>query len=279
MLRHTFLHAPGIGHVREAAIWQRGVHTWESYLAAHDEGLFPERHYADLPPLLGWSGRALAAGDLEFFARRLPREEHWRLHEEFGHLAAYVDIETTGLYAGVDRITVVAMHTAGGTHLFVRGRNLRDFPAAAAAYPLVVTFNGALFDLPFLAREFDGWWPAAHIDLRFALRRLGLRGGLKSIERQMGLARSSTVRDLTGFDAVLLWRRHERGDPHALDLLLEYARYDVANLAPLADHAARELARAVLPPPTQTATATPSTVDASAPLTDAAPRSPGWASI
>jgi hypothetical protein len=241
MLRHTFIHAPGIGPVREAAIWDRGVHTWGEYLMAHDDGRFPEPHYADLPDLIAWSHRALDEGDLAFFARRLPQDEHWRLYEDFGHAAAYVDIETTGLSAGFDRITVVAMHTDAGTDLFVRGRNLRDFPAAAAAFPLVVTFNGAVFDLPFLAREFDGWWPVAHIDLRFALRRLGLRGGLKAIERQTGLARSSDVDGMTGWDAVRLWRSHERGDPRALDRLLDYARYDVVNLKPLAAQAAREL--------------------------------------
>jgi uncharacterized protein YprB with RNaseH-like and TPR domain len=241
MLRHTFIHGPGIGPLREATIWDRGAGTWEEYLTAHDEGRFPETHYAELPAVIASSQHALERGDLGFFAQRLPPDEHWRLYEEFGPSAAYVDIETTGLYAGFDRITVVAMHTDAGTELFVRGRNLRDFPAAVAAFPLVVTFNGAVFDLPFLAREFDGWGPVAHIDLRFALRRLGLRGGLKAIERQTGLARSSDVYGMTGWDAVRLWRSHERGDPHALDRLLEYARYDVVNLKPLAAQAARDL--------------------------------------
>ncbi len=241
MLRHTFIHAPGIGSVREATIWERGVHSWGEYPSAHTEGVFPEPHYAELPALIAASHDALERGDIAFFARRLPRDEHWRLYEDFGHTAAYVDIETTGLYAGFDRITVVAMHTDAGTDVFVRGRNLREFPAAVAAFPLVVTFNGAQFDLPFLAREFHGWWPEAHIDLRFALRRLGLRGGLKAIERQTGLERSSEVYGMSGWDAVRLWRSHERGDPHALDRLLEYARYNVVNLKPLAVQAARDL--------------------------------------
>jgi uncharacterized protein len=243
MLRRTFLHAPRIGTVREAEIWERGIRTWDEYVVAHQDGRFPEPHYADLPSVLARSHGALEAGDVAFFAERLPREEHWRLYEDFARIAAYVDIETTGLSAMSSRITVVAMHTCDGTALFVRGRNLDGFPAAVARYPLVVTFNGAVFDLPFLAREFGGWWPAAHIDLRFALRRLGLRGGLKAIEREVGLERSSEVRGMDGYDAVRLWYRHERGDSHALDRLLAYARYDVVNLEPLAALAARGLAR------------------------------------
>lgn len=259
MLRQTFIHAPGIGPVREAAIWERGVESWDQYLVAHDDGRFPEPHYAELPAVLAQSHGALARGDIAFFADRLPRDEQWRLYEEFFPVAAYVDIETTGLSPGFDRITVIAMHTEQGTHVFVRGRNLADFPAVAAAYPLVITFNGALFDLPFLAREFRGWWPVAHIDLRFALRRLGLRGGLKAIERTMGVARSAPVTGMDGLEAVRLWRRHERGDPFALDRLLEYARYDVVNLLPLARHAARALPLVVCDSRRDPATPAPST--------------------
>lgn len=52
----------------------------------------------------------------------------------------------------------------------------------------MITFNGGPFDLPFIRRQFPGIkLPPAHIDLRFFLRQLGLRGGLKAIERRLGL--------------------------------------------------------------------------------------------
>jgi hypothetical protein len=42
--------------------------------------------------------------------------------------------------------------------------------------------------------------------------------------------RDAAIRDLSGYDAVLLWRRHLRGDRRALDLLIEYNRADVLHL-------------------------------------------------
>ena len=242
MLRHTFIHGPGVGPGTEAAIWRSGVRTWEEYLEEHRAGRLAGRRYGTLAPVVAQSLRALAKRELSFFCHRIPSAEQWRVYREFSDAAAYVDIETTGLSPYTDEITVVAIHAGGATRTFVRGKDLHRFPAAVADYPLVVTFNGAQFDLPFLAREFRGWRPAAHIDLRYPLRRLGLTGGLKAVEQRVGLTRPPHLREVDGFEAVRLWRRHERGDRRALERLLEYARFDVEHLAPLADLVARGLA-------------------------------------
>ncbi len=94
------------------------------------------------------------------------------------------------------------------------------------------TFNGASFDLPFLA-----WRPGVdlrrqfeHRDLMYGCRRAGLRGGLKLIEQKLGIGRGD-LPEMSGRDAVLLWRKYrEERNPSALDLLLEYNRADVENL-------------------------------------------------
>ena len=62
----------------------------------------------------------------------------------------------------------------------------------------------------------------AHIDLRFWMARLGFRGGLKSIQRSFPEVRQRESMDIDGFDAVRLWRLHERGVPNALATLLTY---------------------------------------------------------
>jgi uncharacterized protein len=66
--------------------------------------------------------------------------------------------------------------------------------------------------------------------MKVFLHRLGYHGGLKRIERQWGILREDDIAGLTGFDAVLLWARHRRGDPEALARLLAYNRADVVNL-------------------------------------------------
>jgi hypothetical protein len=73
----------------------------------------------------------------------------------------------------------------------------------------------------------------AHIDLRYVLRSLGLRGGLKSCERQLGMARPG-LEDVDGFVAVLLWHDYQRGtNPLALETLLAYNSQDTVNLESL----------------------------------------------
>lgn len=94
----------------------------------------------------------------------------------------------------------------------------------------VCTFNGEGFDLPVLRRTFGIPFLEAFrsIDLSVECRRLGIRGGLKAIETSMGISRR--VRGLSGYDAMVLWRRWRSGDRDALDTLLGYNRDDVVNL-------------------------------------------------
>jgi uncharacterized protein YprB with RNaseH-like and TPR domain len=55
---------------------------------------------------------------------------------------------------------------------------------------MLVTFNGLNFDVPMLYRNFPKLMlDQLHLDLCPTLRRVGLRGGLKRIEQQLGLLR------------------------------------------------------------------------------------------
>ena len=114
---------------------------------------------------------------------------------------------------------------------YVRGENLADFSAELEQAALLVTFNGTLFDLPLLRQAFpDGCWDQLHIDLRFALHSLGLRGGLKSIEQQVGIRRPGELHGLGGTDAIELWQAYLRGREAALETLLAYNAVDIENL-------------------------------------------------
>ncbi|MFZ2087538.1 MAG: ribonuclease H-like domain-containing protein, partial [Desulfobaccales bacterium] len=121
---------------------------------------------------------------------------------------------------------------------FVLGRNLLEFPEALQGVDVLVTFNGSQFDLPVLRAAFpDLPFPPVHLDLRFILSRLGYRGGLKRLEPLFGIKRAPEVASLNGYDAVLLWRRFQRGDRTAGKLLLQYNQEDVLNLEVLMERA------------------------------------------
>lgn len=98
----------------------------------------------------------------------------------------------------------------------------------------VVTFNGARFDLPVLAKTFDLKVQSPHIDLLHEARMHGFSGGLKGIERTMGLKRVPEEEG-DGEEAVRLWRQYEEaGDASSLDRLLAYNAGDVKSLGVLA---------------------------------------------
>jgi uncharacterized protein YprB with RNaseH-like and TPR domain len=64
----------------------------------------------------------------------------------------------------------------------------------------LVTFNGTLFDLRLLRKQFPKLpVPPKHVDLRYLAKRVGLSGGQKS-------------RNIDGAQAVLLWHRYLCGN-------------------------------------------------------------------
>jgi uncharacterized protein YprB with RNaseH-like and TPR domain len=252
MLQHTFLHIPSIGYRTETRLWEDGYTAWQDYL---DRCESCRIRTLDRPAVISHlrdSAQALANDDARYFEDSLPSAESWRLYHDFRDRTAFVDIETTGLYPGSDAITVIGLFDGTSTRTFVRGINLEEFPAEVRKYRLLVTFNGKRFDLPFIRSVFGDFPPAqGHLDLLFPLRRLGYRGGLKSIERQLGVGREGSLKQVDGFLAVLLWREYQRGNRAALDTLIRYNLEDVVNLRYLAD-LVHNLGAARLPIPVET---------------------------
>ncbi|MBW1734814.1 MAG: ribonuclease H-like domain-containing protein [Deltaproteobacteria bacterium] len=239
MLDETFIHIPGIGPKTEEMIWGRGIHTWEDFLHSREVVVSPERDELIIREL---ELSLLHRKDPAFFSERLPQGEMWRTFHAFRDRAVYLDIETTGFYRGTHEITVIGAYDGAIVNTFINGINLNDFERAVSGYDLVVTFNGATFDLPFIRSTFPGiTLPPAHIDLRFLFKRLGYTGGLKRIEKALGIDRGPDICGIDGFEAVRLWYRYCRGDRSALETLIEYNRADILNLKPLMEMGYKEM--------------------------------------
>jgi uncharacterized protein YprB with RNaseH-like and TPR domain len=229
MLRRTFQLTSGIGPWRERQLWSQGVATWDDLEAPR--GGAASKLDGRLLDAVRRARAALDAGDAGALAALMPMRERWRLLPAFADDTAFLDIETDG----GEIVTAIAVLDRGGPRVFLRGRDLDDFPAASTAWKLLVTYNGLSFDVPVLRRAFRGWRPPpAHVDLRHLWARLGHRGGLKLLEEAQGIDRPPHLAGLGGWDAVLLWRRHEAGDRAALRLLVEYNLHDAVNLHALA---------------------------------------------
>lgn len=219
MLRHSFIHCPGVGAHRERMLWERGYVDWDAFLERHPPG--------------GWRDRVAERLTPERAARELPRRETWRLLPEFLGRILYLDIETDGVSTA---ITCIGVSDGVAARTYVEGIDLERFPESLEGVELLVSYNGTGFDLPILRsrfREVD-FSRFLHLDLRVALHRIGLRGGLKAVEAACGIVREPAIRGADGWTAVLLWRAHRAGHPGALPTLQHYCLADVVSLKPLA---------------------------------------------
>lgn len=233
MLRHTFVHLPGIGIKTEKCLWDSGVLTWDAFLDPASSLPFGKRKCEALRTAIDECRKHVCAGDPRFFARGLPSSLQWRLYADFRDCAAYIDIETTGLGGPSDYITTAALYDGSTIKHYVYADNLDQFAEDLRKYKLLITYNGSCFDLPFVRDFFGIHLDHAHIDLRFLLRSLGYRGGLKGCERQLGLCRNE-LDGVDGFFAVILWQEYRKTlNPAALETLLAYNIADVVNLETL----------------------------------------------
>jgi uncharacterized protein YprB with RNaseH-like and TPR domain len=158
----------------------------------------------------------------------------------------YLDIETDAR----QRITVVGFCSAATGLVQLVGDDVSpaSVHAALPASGRLFTYNGHCFDLPVIRKRLglDLRARFESYDLRFICQRHGLKGGQKAVEHQIGHRR--TLEGMDGWEAIVLWQRHLRGDATALATLLRYNAEDVDGLALIKEHlAARGLLTLVAP--------------------------------
>jgi len=234
MIKNTFLVLDGIGEKTERLLWQRGILSWEDFL--HMEtmpGSLRSRKQLYRESLLYFL-MELEQRNEKPFVEFLHRRDHWRLFDAFKDDAICLDIETNGLPCNAGgEITVIGLYGKNGLTQYVKGINLTEEAIREELFSckLLITFYGSVFDIPFMKRTLCSIdFRVPHFDLCFAARKLGHSGGLKRIEAKFGFERGAEIRNLTGFDAVSLWREWERGATASLETLLSYNRSDTENL-------------------------------------------------
>jgi hypothetical protein len=227
MLEQTFCHIQGIGQGGERRLWRDGICRWDDLLDKPD--IVPRVSEHEIVAMLERSTAALDQDDPSFFSARLKQSDSWRLFPHFRAHAGYLDIETTGL-GPASEITTIALYDGDSVRTYVNGINLDDFINDIEQIKLFVTFNGISFDIPIIENFFRIRLDQPHIDLRYVLSRLGIKGGLKRCEKILGLNRGS-LDGIDGSFAVLLWREYQRcGNEQALETLLAYNIEDTVNL-------------------------------------------------
>src|SRR4051812_30950529 len=78
----------------------------------------------------------------------------------------FLDIETTGLSRYYDELTLVGYMLEGRYSVHIKGDDPAPLLEALETADSLVTFNGTLFDVPFLLQTFeDATIPTTHVDL------------------------------------------------------------------------------------------------------------------
>jgi len=235
MLTTTFSHIKGVSANFEKQLLDAGINHWDEFLEQmHGLVDFPKTKLENIKNALFASKEALEKNDLQYFKNTLKPKEHWRL-AKMGKVA-YVDIETTGLSRYSDTMTILGIYDGITSQSYINGKNLGDAKEKLKEFDIVVTFNGKQFDIPFIEHYFSYTYDFVHLDLRYMLKELGLQGGLKSIENQLGINRGSDLQGVDGFEAIKLWQQYKRGNKAALDKLLRYNEQDIVNLKSLLDY-------------------------------------------
>ena len=148
-------------------------------------------------------------------------------------MIGYLDIETTGLSRTYHDITVIGIALENGSkceviQLFNADLHPEKLQRALKGVTSLYTYNGKRFDLPFIRSKFqiDVAEICCHTDLMYDCWKKNLKGGLKVVERTLGIPRK--LSDMDGFAAVGLWWDYKRkGNQDALTTLLEYNQEDI----------------------------------------------------
>ncbi len=143
-------------------------------------------------------------------------------------IRSYLDIETS--YHGEITVIGIYRHPHDLVQMVLPDINADDVMEALAGTEELLTYWGHRFDLPVircnlgidLRRSFES------TDLADRCHKHGLYGGLKQVERELGIGRVTA--GVTGEDAMRLWHEWTLGREESLARLLKYNEEDVVNL-------------------------------------------------
>lgn len=250
MLRNSFIFLDRIGSKKERRLWKQGIHNWSDFIQKSSIKGIGDSRKEELDITLEKADKNLERSNRVFFNYQIPKKHHWRLYREFDSETAFIDIETTGLDFHRNSITTVSFYDGSESRTYIQGKNLtvENLQEEFDRHSVIATFNGKRFDIPFIKTEFpDINLEHPHIDLMYDCKKIGLSGGLKKIEKDVGIERKGDGKDVDGREAVRLWKRYQRGDESALETLVEYNRKDVRNLKPLMELVYRRLRNRCFP--------------------------------
>lgn len=143
-------------------------------------------------------------------------------------IRSYLDIETS--YHGEITVVGIYRHPHDLVQIVLPEINADAVMDALEGTEELITYWGHRFDLPVIKGHLgiDLRKCFESTDLADRCHEHGLYGGLKSVERELGIGR--VTEGVTGKDAMRLWHEWTLGCDESLARLLKYNEEDVVNL-------------------------------------------------
>jgi len=228
MITNSFIILPGVQESKEKSIIKQGILNWDDFLATSNiKGISQKKKIYYNHLLFEAKKQLFQKNNASYFLNCLKPVQLWRLFDYFKDECCYLDIEGD--------INIIGLCNNYETKTLVQGINL-DYNLLhreLSKYKIVITFNGSSYDLPKLKKFFQKFPNIVHIDLKSLCWRVGLKGGLKEIEKKLNLNRPDY---LFGSPADL-WRTWKAsGNLEYLEKLVEYNDEDILNLKPIMEY-------------------------------------------
>lgn len=229
MITSNFKIIKGIKEKTEKKIKEQGINNWDEFLKRTEIKGISKKQLTKYKHEIRIIKKAVENKDHEKLAELIPKKHHWQLYKKFMEEAIYLDLEK-------DRkgITIISISDGENTKTLLRGKNLckETIKEAFKRGKILISYNGSSYDLPTIKKEYGIEWKGPHIDLKPLAEKLGMKGGLKSIEKKLGITRKyETITTIRKGEPALLYRMWKGSkDDYYGELLLEYNQADTENL-------------------------------------------------
>jgi len=240
ILYSSLKHLPDISDKREKEYWKNGVlNLSQLYSFLHSQAtLFDNCSNG----LILQSVENISNGEIDTviseLSRKSGRKDYYRIAYSFPKDIMFLDIETTGLSQVYHYVTTVGWVMDGVYSYWMPGMDSTFFLDSFKKAKMIVTFNGAKFDCPFLNLTFKEIEASKkpNLDLMYLCRSFGYMKGQKTIEERVGFQRPIELSKCDGKEAIALWYKFLFGDNNALRELITYNFYDIFGMMHILDH-------------------------------------------
>lgn len=246
MIRNSFIFLDKINKKTEQNLYKQGILSWDDFLKKDKIKGISKLRKSFYDKKIKEASSQLKEDNYIYLSKIFKNKNSWRLYDHFKEEACFLDIETISVSSTKSQLVLVGLYNGNETKTMIKDINLdfKQLKIELDKFKMIITFNGNVFDIPYLNKCYkDIIKDKILLDLKVVCDQLKLKGGLKNIEKTLGIKRTNKiVEDIKGGDPLTLFKMAKgSNNPYYLNLLIEYNKEDVVNLETIANKTIQKL--------------------------------------